>query len=130
MISQCLFTLIVVIMFLCFFSYKSGLIASVLCFLMGIASIPSIVIAVDLGAEISYPTNESFSTGIIMICGQFFSVVFIVFASSILDKGSSIFECNLTFITLAISAFIALWLCKPLKQELKRTAFEQELKQK
>lgn len=97
---------------------------------MGVASIPSIVIAVDLGAEIAYPTNESFSTGIIMISGQFFSVVFIVFSSSILDKGSGMFECDLTFITLFLSAFIAVWLCKPLKEELKRTEFELELKQK
>lgn len=96
---------------------------------MGIASIPSIVIAVDLGAEISYPINESFSTGIVMMAGQFFSVVFIVFGSSILDKGAGIFECDLTFIALGISACIALWLCKPLKEELKRSEFEQEVKQ-
>ena len=97
---------------------------------MGASSIPSIVIAVDLGAEISYPFNESFSTGIIMIVGQFFSVVFIIFASLILNKGSDIFECELVYITLAIATLFALWLCRPLKEELKRTAFEQEAKQK
>ena len=105
------------------FPYKSAIATVTLCFLMGFASIPSIVIAVDLGAEISYPFNESFSTGIIMICGQFFSVVFIIFASSILNKGSDIFECELVYITLAIASLLALWLCRPLKEELKRTAY-------
>jgi len=118
------------ILFMLLFPYKSAIATVTLCFLMGFASIPSIVIAVDLGAEISYPFNESFSTGIIMIFGQFFSVVFIIFASSILNKGSDIFEVELVYIILALASVAALWLCKPLKQELKRTAFEQEAKQK
>jgi len=128
MISQCIASIAVLICFMCFFSFQNCWIAGVLCFSMGFASIPSIVIAVDLGAEITYPTNESFSTGIIMICGQFFSVVIIIFTSSILDKTAKVFACDITFIILAICALIALYLCKPLKEDLIRTAFEQEVK--
>ena len=69
LISQCIASIVTMTMFLCFFSFKCGFLACGLCFVMGFSSIPSIVDAVDLGAEISYPTNESFSTGIIMISG-------------------------------------------------------------
>ena len=57
-----------------------------LCFGQGFVSLPIMSVAFDFGAEITYPIDASFSTGLLMNASQVTGISFITICSRILDK--------------------------------------------
>jgi hypothetical protein len=51
-----------------FYSGKSGLVAFC-CFVVGFSMIPIMAVGFELGVEVTYPIDESYSTGLLMFAG-------------------------------------------------------------
>lgn len=51
-----------------FISQKSGLVAFC-CFVVGFSMIPIMAVGFELGVEVTYPIDESYSTGLLMFAG-------------------------------------------------------------
>lgn len=59
-----------------FISRKSWLV-TLCCFLVGASMIPIMAVGFELGVEITYPIEESYSTGLLMFAGQLLGIVYV-----------------------------------------------------
>jgi hypothetical protein len=48
--------------------------------------VPVMAVAFDFGVELSYPIDESYSTGVIISTGQLFGIIYTVIASVLIDN--------------------------------------------
>jgi len=58
---------------------------ALVCFGLGASTIPIMAVSFDFGVELSYPIEESYSTGVIMSFGQFFGVIFTITTSQLYE---------------------------------------------
>lgn len=56
---------------------------ALICLGLGASTVPIMAVSFDFGVELSYPIEESYSTGVIMSFGQFFGVIFTVFTGQL-----------------------------------------------
>jgi FLVCR family feline leukemia virus subgroup C receptor-related protein len=92
-------------------------------FLLGISLIPSIFISLDFAAEMTFPLNGTISTGIIMISGHCWSLLFTTVCEILIDK-EGIHGCQVSFQIMAVGSLVALILSAFIKPELKRSESE------
>lgn len=72
------FSVVFLILNLAFIESKSVITYAFICLGLGASTVPIMAISFDFGVELSYPIEESYSTGVIMSFGQFFGVIFTV----------------------------------------------------
>ena len=78
LISIGFFTTVFLVLNYTFIESKSVLTYAFICLGLGMSTVPIMAIGFDFGVELSYPIEESYSTGVIMSFGQFFGVIFTV----------------------------------------------------
>ena len=78
LISIGFFTTVFLVLNYAFIESKSVLTYAFICLGLGMSTVPIMAIGFDFGVELSYPIEESYSTGVIMSFGQFFGVIFTV----------------------------------------------------
>ena len=61
---------------LSFLSGKAGLV-TFCCFVIGASMIPIMAVGFELGVEVTYPIDESYSTGLLMFAGQFLGIIYV-----------------------------------------------------
>ncbi len=61
------------------FSFTSGstTLVAVCCFIIGFSMIPIMAVGFELGVEVTYPIDESYSTGLLMFAGQFLGIIYV-----------------------------------------------------
>jgi hypothetical protein len=61
------------------FSFISGKswIVTICCFVIGASMIPIMAVGFELGVEVTYPIDESYSTGLLMFAGQLLGIVYV-----------------------------------------------------
>lgn len=61
------------------FSFTSGKswLVTLSCFIIGFSMIPIMAVGFELGVEVTYPIDESYSTGLLMFAGQFLGIVYV-----------------------------------------------------
>ena len=59
-----------------FTSGKSGLVTAS-CFVIGFSMIPIMAVGFELGVEVTYPIDESYSTGLLMFAGQLLGIIYV-----------------------------------------------------
>jgi len=95
-------------------------------FLLGVSLIPSIFISLDFAAEITFPLNGTISTGIIMISGHCWSLLFTTATTILIDK-SGIHGAQVSFQIMAVGSLAALILCAPIETKLKIQQLESDM---
>lgn len=65
------------------FIYGNAAIVSIFCFIVGFSMIPIMAVGFELGVEVTYPIDESYSTGLLMFAGQFFGIIYVTKFSQI-----------------------------------------------
>jgi hypothetical protein len=60
-----------------FLSGSAGLVAFC-CFVIGASMIPIMAVGFELGVEVTYPIDESYSTGLLMFAGQFLGIIYVI----------------------------------------------------
>ena len=88
-------------------------------FLLGVSLIPSIFISLDFAAEMTFPLNGTVSTGIIMIAGHFWSLIFTTATTMLIDS-QGIHGAQVSFQIMAAGSLAALILSAPIESKLKR----------
>ena len=101
------------------YEWVSGLLFTVL----GFCLLPLYAVSVDFGAELTYPLHESFSTGIIVLLGQIFSVIYITSGTYYIqnDKVNGPQNC-ITMLGISMFASIFFFIC--LDEDLQREKAE------
>lgn len=51
--------------------------STLLCFIVGFSTIPIMPVGIELGVEVTFPIDESYSTGMLMLSGQLFGVILV-----------------------------------------------------
>ena len=97
------------------FEWFSGILFTAL----GFCLLPLYAISVDFGAELTYPLNESFSTGIIVLLGQIFSVIYIT-TSTYYIQNDIVNGPNSCLTLLGISMFVSIFFFICLDEDLLR----------
>lgn len=61
------------------FSFLTGLtwLVTLCCFVVGASMIPIMAVGFELGVEVTYPIDESYSTGLLMFAGQLLGIIFV-----------------------------------------------------
>ena len=61
------------------FSLISGetWLTALFCFIVGFSMIPIMAVGFELGVEVTYPIDESYSTGFLMFAGQLLGIVYV-----------------------------------------------------
>jgi hypothetical protein len=67
-----------------YFSFVSGLagLVTTSCFVVGASMIPIMAVGFELGVEVTYPIEESYSTGLLMFAGQLIGIIYVRFQIS------------------------------------------------
>jgi len=97
------------------FEWVSGFLFTIL----GFCLLPLYAISVDFGAELTYPLHESFSTGIIVLFGQIFSVIYIT-TSTYYIQNDIVNGPNNCITLLGISMFVCIFFFICLDEDLQR----------
>jgi hypothetical protein len=50
---------------------------SLFCFIVGFSMIPIMAVGFELGVEVTYPIDESYSTGLLMFSGQLLGIIYV-----------------------------------------------------
>ena len=84
---------------------------------------PVLPLCIDLGVEITYPIEESYSAALLMTVGSVMAIIFNVVCSSLLEnlKRKGAFYCQLVFILGAILAFLTTFF---FEEKLNRKKFD------
>jgi len=97
------------------FEWFSGMLFTAL----GFCLLPLYAISVDFGAELTYPLHESFSTGIIVLLGQIFSVIYIT-SSTYYIQNDIVNGPNNCITLLGLSMFVSIFFFICLDEDLQR----------
>jgi MFS transporter, FLVCR family, MFS-domain-containing protein 7 len=85
--------------------------ASLCCFCVGFFSVAIIPVGIDFGVEITHPTPEPISSGLLMSAGNVAGIVFVILASESIhyfeERDKNYLGCNIAQGFLIISAAIA-----------------------
>ncbi len=80
--------------------------------------IPIMAVGFELGVEVTYPIDESYSTGLLMFAGQLLGIIYTVISSILIDNGKKgVIISEIIFIVSLILAFGFSFL---IKEDLKR----------
>ncbi len=111
-----------------FTSGSSGLVTAS-CFVIGFSMIPIMAVGFELGVEVTYPIDESYSTGLLMFAGQFLGIVYVsncnidiykTLISSILITKQGQHGCVVSQLIFVGSLFVSVVLSFFVKEDLRR----------
>ena len=71
------------------FTSGSSSLVTASCFVIGFSMIPIMAVGFELGVEVTFPIDESYSTGLLMFAGQFLGIIYVCFPNflyNLLDR--------------------------------------------
>ena len=91
----------------------------IFCFIVGFSTIPIMAIGFELGVEVTYPIDESYSTGILMLSGELFGIISTAICSTLIDKYKKT-GCIIGFAYMIATLTISFVLAFFIKEDLRR----------
>jgi MFS transporter, FLVCR family, feline leukemia virus subgroup C receptor-related protein len=86
---------------------------------LGFCLLPLYAVSIDFGAELTYPLSESVSTGILMMFGQIFTIIYTITCTYFLQKDTTKGP-NTSITILGVSMFAAIFFFICLEEDLQR----------
>lgn len=86
---------------------------------LGFCLLPLYALSIDFGAELTYPISESVSTGILMMFGQIFAIIYTVSCTYTIQENRKNGP-NEAITILGISMFVCIFFFICLEEDLKR----------
>ncbi|CDW77331.1 major facilitator superfamily protein [Stylonychia lemnae] len=79
------------------FSFMTGLVwlSTLFCFIVGFSMIPIMAVGFELGVEVTYPIDESYSTGLLMFSGQLLGIIYVIHHSFTLNDLQTVISSEL-----------------------------------
>eukprot|EP00347_Sterkiella_histriomuscorum_P021419 403334042 len=99
------------------------------CFIVGFCMIPIMAVGFELGVEVTYPIDESYSTGFLMFSGQLLGIVFTVISSQLINdygKNGCLISEGMYVGSLLISFVLSFFI----KEDLKRQRVEKQKRER